>query len=59
MIYVCVTKNTPQEISNMNGYTGTTLIHTETLYLVWLWTSPNQQDLQAAQLVAMTAVNIT
>jgi hypothetical protein len=66
MNYLYVTKNTQQDIDAMNGYTGTTLLHSGTSFLVWLWNNPQGNDLQAAQddahpsinVVAMTMINI-
>lgn len=50
----------------MNGYSGTTLLHTDPSFLVWLWKDPLGPDLQAVQndinpsvnIVAMTMINI-
>jgi hypothetical protein len=64
-MYVYVTKNTSSDLATMNGYSGTLLLHTDTNFLVWLWSNPNQQDLLATQslnpsvnLIAMTMINI-
>jgi hypothetical protein len=61
MIYICSTKNTQEFIDAMNGYSGTTLIHTHTnpSFLVWLWINPNQTDLSSAQLLSMASVHLT
>lgn len=58
MTYACVTKNAQDIIDAMNGYTGTSLIHTETAFIVWLWANPSQADLENAQLIAMVAIHI-
>jgi hypothetical protein len=49
----------------MNGYRGTTLLHTDTYFLVWLWTDPVQTDVEATQginpsvnLIMMGMINI-
>lgn len=65
MQYVYVTKNTTQNTSTMNGYAGTTLLHTDPSFLVWLWVNPQAPDLQATQgvnpsinVIAMAMINI-
>ena len=65
MNYVYVTKNTQSDIDAMNSYIGTTLLHTDTAFLVWLWSNPRGPDLDATQginpsvnLVAMTMINV-
>jgi len=65
MNYVYVTKNTSSDLATMNGYSGTTLLHTDEKFLVWLWTNPVATDLEATQginpsinLVAMTMINV-
>jgi hypothetical protein len=65
MNYIYVTKNTQHDLTTMNSYAGTTLLHTDTSFLVWLWTNPLGPDLQATQginpsinLIAMTMINI-
>ncbi len=66
MNYLYITKNTAQDMDTMNGYSGTTLLHTDTSFLVWLWTNPLGPDLQAVQdainpsvnVVAMTMINV-
>ncbi len=56
MLYVCVTKTT--ELSTMNNYIGTVLIHTDPDFLVWLWSNPNQQDIQAANVIMMGSIHL-
>jgi hypothetical protein len=56
--YVYVTKNTPQDMDTMNGYSGTTLLHTTPLFCVWLWTDPVQSDLEATQNIINPSVNL-
>ena len=65
MNYVYVTKNTQHDLDAMNSYIGTTLLHTDTTFLVWLWTDPRGPDLDATQginpsvnLVAMAMINV-
>lgn len=66
MKYVYITKNLQNDLDTMNGYSGTTLLHTDPTFLVWLWTNPQGQDLQAVQdainpsinVVAMTMINV-
>jgi hypothetical protein len=65
MKYVYVTKNTQEDIKTMNGYIGTTLLHTDPDYLVWLWINPVQADVQATHsinpsvnVIAMTMINV-
>ncbi len=66
MNYLYITKNSQQDLNTMNGYSGTTLLHTDTAFLVWLWANPQGQDLQAVQdainpsinVVAMTMINV-
>lgn len=65
MKYVYVTKNTAQDTDTMNSYTGTSLLHSESDFLVWLWVNPQAPDLQATQginpsvnVVAMAIINI-
>jgi hypothetical protein len=65
MKYVYITKNMAQDTDTMNGYAGTTLLHTDPDFCVWLWVNPVQTDLQATQgvnpsvnVVAMTIINI-
>lgn len=65
MKYVYVTKNDTQDTDTMNGYAGTSLLHTDPDFLVWLWINPQVSDLQATQgvnpsvnVVAMTMINI-
>ncbi|HEX3640205.1 MAG TPA: hypothetical protein VHV10_02825 [Ktedonobacteraceae bacterium] len=62
---VYVTKNTQSDLDTMNGYRGTTLLHTDTYFLVWLWTDPVQTDVEATQginpsvnLIMMGMINI-
>ena len=65
MNYVYVTKNTQQDLTTMNGYSGTTLLHTDPKFLVWLWTNPVATDLEATQginpsvnLIMMGMINV-
>lgn len=59
MTYICATKNTQAIIDAMNGYAGTTLVHTETTFLVWIWINPDQQELSSAPLISMASVHLT
>ncbi len=65
MNYIYITKNTSQDLETMHGYSGTTLLHTDPAFLVWLWANPVATDLQATQgvtpsvnLVAMAIINV-
>jgi hypothetical protein len=66
MNYLYVTKNTQQDANTMNSYVGTTLLHSDPSFLVWLWKDPQGSDLQATQdydhpsinVVAMTMINV-
>ena len=65
MNYVYVTKNTSSDLDAMNGYRGTTLLHTDATFLVWLWTNPVATDLEATQginpsvnLIMMGMINV-
>ena len=45
MKYVYVTKNDTQDTETMNGYVGTSLLHSEADFCIWLWTNPQAPDL--------------
>ncbi|OLE53279.1 MAG: hypothetical protein AUG51_13900 [Acidobacteria bacterium 13_1_20CM_3_53_8] len=56
-MYVYVTKNTQSDLDTMNNYSGATLLHTDSAFLVWLWSNPDRRDLNAAQDALNPSVN--
>lgn len=45
--YAVFTENTQTAIDTMNGYSGTSLIHTSTNYLYWEWINALDADVNA------------
>ena len=60
MKYLIAVAATSEE--TMNTYTGTSLVHTDSDFSVYVWTNPSQEDIetidQKVQLLGMILLNI-
>jgi len=55
--YIVTTVNNSGTTTAMNSYAGTQLVHTDTAFLIWIWTDPHAPDISVV-VASISAIGV-